>query len=100
MPKRPRIYLSDRMAQIISYREWQAGEQSPAADWDLMRDCVEKLDARSRDLILAHFYEGLSYREMAERYGWANKGSAHWAVKQALRRLATLIEKERKRDEQ
>jgi DNA-directed RNA polymerase specialized sigma24 family protein len=42
----------------------------------------------------AYFYERLTYADLAHRFRWKNKGSAHWAVRRALRRLAQTLESE------
>jgi DNA-directed RNA polymerase specialized sigma24 family protein len=60
---------------------------------ELVRDCLERMPRRDRDLLLGYYYERCTYAELARRFGWRNKGSAHWHVKQALLRLRERLEK-------
>lgn len=45
-------------------------------------------------MLEAYFYERLTYAELAQRFRWRNKGSAHWAVRRALVRLGEAIDDE------
>lgn len=59
-------------------------------------DCAEDLCHPGCDftLLVAHYYEKLSVREIALRYGIANKGSAWYRLEKARQRLKeALIEK-------
>jgi DNA-directed RNA polymerase specialized sigma24 family protein len=58
---------------------------------DLVRDCLEQMRRRDSDMLLMRYYEQLTYKEMAERLGMCNRGSAHWRVKCALGELERRI---------
>lgn len=61
---------------------------------DVVRDAVEALPKKDQDIILAKFYERLSYTELAVRIGKNSKGAAWHSVKKALIRLrAELAER-------
>ncbi|MCX8109354.1 MAG: sigma-70 family RNA polymerase sigma factor, partial [Verrucomicrobiae bacterium] len=53
---------------------------------------LEGLDARSRELIMLKFYEGLSYKEISERTG-LTVGHVGYLLHHALKLLATELAK-------
>lgn len=57
-------------------------------------DILEGLSARDKALLEARFYERLSYRQMARRFGWKNHESARWAVHKALSRFKKKFEED------
>jgi DNA-directed RNA polymerase specialized sigma24 family protein len=57
-------------------------------------EALETLHPQDREVLEAYFYERLTYADLAHRFRWKNKGSAHWAVRRALRRLAQTLESE------
>lgn len=59
----------------------------PYAWLEVVRDILEEMGKRDRYLIESRFYERLSYRAMARRFGWKNHESARWALHKALERF-------------
>lgn len=59
---------------------------------DIVRDAVEALPEKDRDILLAKFYERLSYTELTERIGKNSKGAAWHSVKRALIKLRHELE--------
>lgn len=55
-------------------------------------DILEGLSAKDKALLEARFYERLSYREMARRFGWNHPESARWATHKALSRFKSKFE--------
>lgn len=55
--------------------------------------CSEELCHPTCDfsLLIALYYEGLSFQETIDRYGWANKGSASYRLNKAKERLKEAI---------
>lgn len=54
---------------------------------ELVRDALESLSEEDQDVLMARFYERLSYSQLATRLGKSNKGTAWKIVKTALERL-------------
>lgn len=93
MPARVPMSASAKLLDALVMKGWLTPEQGPGPQDNLVRDCLERLPRRDRDLLLGYFYERLTYAELAKRFGWKNKGSAHWHVGQALGRLRDRLEK-------
>ena len=56
-------------------------------------DVLEGMRKKDQALIEARFYERLSYREMARRFGWNHPESARWALHKAMQRFKQRFEK-------
>lgn len=80
------------LADHLAYLAWLTPqhEENPETI-DLVRDCMARLHTKDSDLLQARFYEGLSYRQIAVRFGWAGAQSAHWAVQKAVGRLGRKV---------
>ena len=57
---------------------------------EIVRDQLERLDARERTILRVRFIDGLSYRELAERFDWKDTNAAAYEVCKALRKLGLL----------
>jgi len=101
---RPAPYpATDRLLDTLAQQQWE----QPPPDTDrlqaLVRDCLEKMSRRYQNLLQDYYYECLTYRQIAVRYGWPNKGSAHWHVQRAVaelgRRVRRTLAKENREDQ-
>lgn len=59
---------------------------------NLVRDAIESLPPDYQLLIFDHFYERLSFREMAHRYGWKAHETARRRLLEALTMVRQYIE--------
>ena len=90
MPRNRPIHASQKTLNRVAYDEWlhPTYEGDDPTMLDHTRDIIEKrLSARDREVLLAAYYERLSYRELAERFNFNNKGSAWFAVQRAMKQL-------------
>jgi len=55
-----------------------------------LHDAIHRLDSAGRDLIVMHYLQGLSFREMSEVLG-EPAGTVKWRVSEALARLRQVI---------
>jgi DNA-directed RNA polymerase specialized sigma24 family protein len=92
IPLRVQHPATNLLLDGFQFREWTGTPEHPTPAENQVRDALEALDEDDRDLLLAAFYERLTYNQIAAKYGWKNRGSAHWAVKQAVARLAQQLE--------
>ncbi|MCD6337757.1 MAG: sigma-70 family RNA polymerase sigma factor [Verrucomicrobia bacterium] len=70
------------------------GPDEEAARWEeieRLRLCLKRLDKRNRELLRLKFFEGLSYREIAERMG-LTVGHVGYLLHHALKTLAADFE--------
>lgn len=89
-------YLADlRAAKPTTETEWlmMGGERPlPISTRDhAVHDAVASLDERSRLVIEAIFYEGLSYSELAERFNYQHKPYMWRLVKSAIAKLKDAL---------
>jgi DNA-directed RNA polymerase specialized sigma24 family protein len=83
---------SGRLLDVLAHGNWTAPPPLPPTAMEgLVRDCLEVMPARKRILLLERYYEQLTFRQIAERHGWPNRGSAHWAVRRALGELGRRV---------
>jgi DNA-directed RNA polymerase specialized sigma24 family protein len=87
------IELRQGLLDGMAYRQWASKDLPPNEVASLLRDVLEKMPHRQRNLIYAYYYERLSYQQIAARNGWAGRGSAKWAVDKALTMLKRRLER-------
>lgn len=67
------------------------------AETDLMamviRDCVERLSPREREVIVAHYQHGMTYREVAGHLG-CSVATVQWWMDRGMQHLAEMVTKE------
>jgi RNA polymerase sigma-70 factor (ECF subfamily) len=56
----------------------------------VVRDCVARLAPKERQVIVAHYQHGLTYREIAGHLG-CSVASVQWWMDRGLKRLAALV---------
>jgi len=89
---RPAPYsATTRLLDALTAQRWEQPTPTPTRMEELVRDCLDRMRRRDRDLLLARYYEQLTYRQIADMYDWDNRGSAHWAVRRALDELRRRV---------
>ena len=83
--RRQRLLHSD-LAEAMLNAEREDPGKSPPVDIEIVRDCLAKLSPDHRSLILGHYQEGLTSKELAERF---QKSAAN--VRQLLVRIRRQI---------
>jgi RNA polymerase sigma-70 factor, ECF subfamily len=74
-------------AQFVTAQWAVADDAEDGGPWlRALRACVQRLDGRSRELVLAFYGEGLTREQVAERFGIGQEG-----VKSALARVRTSL---------
>lgn len=77
-----------------------AGPLEVAGDGDEarhLRAALDRLNVPDREVLVLHYLQGLSYREMAEVLG-EPAGTIKWRTSQALERLRTILTSEANHD--
>jgi RNA polymerase sigma-70 factor (ECF subfamily) len=59
----------------------------------VVRDCVARLAPREREVIVAHYQHGMTYREVAGHLG-CSVATVQWWMDRGLKHLAELVTKE------
>jgi RNA polymerase sigma factor (sigma-70 family) len=59
----------------------------------VVRDCVDRLEPREREVIVAHYQHGMTYREVAGHLG-CSLATVQWWMDRGLQHLAELVSKE------
>ena len=57
-----------------------------------VREALEKLPPEEREIVRLHAYEGLSFREVAERLDLSGKVSAHRRFRMAMKKMVALLD--------
>lgn len=93
--RRPPFATADLDAIEAAWTEF-AGDDGGAAATDLLRQCVERLDGRARDVVRWHYEERLGREAIGDRLGLGTDG-----VKSLLRRTRAALRAciERRRQE-
>ena len=93
MPRIIHIEASDATINRQSYQDWLNPDNIGSDPYNIHAIITNryKTKALDRDLLLARFYERLSYREIAERFGYSNKSGAWRAIHRAVKRLQKQI---------
>jgi hypothetical protein len=90
---RQHVQSTTGLLDHIAYEQWLNEEQSGSHLDTIVRSTVEKTRGQDRLLLLARFYERLSYRQIAARFNLGHPYSAHWAVNRAVARFAVRFER-------
>lgn len=94
-PRNTPIHASDAALNRLSYEEWLNPADIGVDPENIHNLILKTRPALNRDMLLAYFYERLTYRELAERFGLGNKRRAHLAVRHALDDLKRRLEWQR-----
>jgi hypothetical protein len=97
---RQHVQSTSGLLDHIAYQQWLNEEQAGSHLDTIVRETVEKTRGSDRDLLLARFYERLSYRQIAARFNLGHPYSAHWAVARALTRFTVRFERALRRAQQ
>jgi RNA polymerase sigma factor (sigma-70 family) len=82
-----------RRRREVALEHDSAGAQSPSLDRVLALELLKKLTRRQRELVIARYFLGMSYAEIAAQWD-ISVGTATSAVSQALARLRNDLQKE------
>jgi DNA-directed RNA polymerase specialized sigma24 family protein len=91
--RRPRQeVLVEANGWVVETLKGVGGSKPMSAKDNVVRDAIEALPAEYQLLIFDHFYERLSFREMAERYGWGAHETARRKLAVATKMVRQYIE--------
>jgi RNA polymerase sigma factor (sigma-70 family) len=93
---RPQLVSIDfLLIELVAERSWQPEDSFLSDDRvRLVREAVEQLPGHQREIVIRHYFEGESVREVSRKLGWSEaKGArAHMAARKKLKEIFAEVE--------